>query len=559
MVWQPALPQVTQKSEDVSAFAASVALSRASWNSRVYWHTAGTRSVNTLYYGDCLTIMRERMSPDSVDLVYLDPPFNSKRDYNAIYKDETGRALPDQVDAFTDTWTLDAERMKTIREMPALLRGQGVDGHSADFLASFLSGLTQVQPDMAAYLAYMSERLVWMKRVMKPTASIYLHCDPTASHYLKIVMDLVFGRNNFRNEIVWCYRGMPSRAKKWQQKHDVILFYSYSKNLMFNVLRGEATAGSKKTFASARRRGYNANNSKKMVTVFDWGKYRQAVAEGLIPADLQPVEFSGGRPPLRDWWEDIKIIGGPYNKERLGYPTQKPLALLERIIRASSNPGDVVFDPFCGCATTIEAAQKLERRWIGIDITIHAIKRVARRRLQERLHLAQGRDYAIEGVPRTWDGAHELWRQDPYQFQKWCVEQVEGFVNAKRSADDGIDGRIYFDMPGEKILQSMALEVKGGENLSINHLRSLNAALQFENIQMAGLIALKAPGSVQARNFRQQMALAGHVAIGERDYPRLQMLTVDEIFAGARFDMPRPAGRAENRYDSDLFSHSGGP
>jgi site-specific DNA-methyltransferase (adenine-specific) len=254
-------------------------------------------------------------------------------------------------------------------------------------------------------------------------------------------------------------------------------------------------------------------------------------------------------------WSDIFPINSQA-KERLGYPTQKPVALLERIIRASSNPDDVVFDPFCGCATTIEAAERLGRRWIGIDITIHAIKRVARRRLGERLHLVQGQDYVIEGVPQTWEGAHELWRQDPYQFQKWCVEQVDGFVNAKQTADDGIDGRVYFDMPGEKILQSMALEIKGGENLSINHIRSLNSVLQYDNIQMAGLIALNAPGSQQAKNFQRTMALAGHVKIGEREYPRLQMLTVGEIFAGSRFDMPRPAGHSESGYDSDLFSYA---
>lgn len=260
--------------------------------------------------------------------------------------------------------------------------------------------------------------------------------------------------------------------------------------------------------------------------------------------------------PVPSVWTDIHSLGQTISKERLNYPTQKPLDLLKRIIRASSNPGDVVFDPFCGCATTIEAAEALGRKWIGIDITIHAIRRVARARLQDRLHLAEGSDYIIDGVPQNWEGAHQLWKQDPYQFQKWCVELVEGFVNVKRSADDGIDGRVYFDMPGEKVLQSMALEVKGGENLSINHVRALNSVLQFENIQMAGLIALKAPGSQQAKNFQQTMALAGHLRIGEREYPKIQMLTVDEILAGANFDMPSPVGRTETRYESDLFSRA---
>lgn len=492
--------------------------------------------MNTLYYGDCLTIMREKMHPESVDLVYLDPPFNSKRDYNAIYKDRTGRPLPDQVDAFTDTWTLDADRLRTIRDLPRLLREHGVDGHSADFLASFLSGLVHVQTDMAAYLAYMAERLLWIKRVMKPTASIYLHCDPTASHYLKIVMDVVFGVKNIRNEIIWSYPpGGRGPKYAFHRKHDVLLFYSVGKTSTFyrqyTPLSDYAISKFTKTDKDGR-------------------KYKEYRGKTRTYLDDIP-----GR-PVPSVWTDIHSLGQTISKERLNYPTQKPLDLLKRIIRASSNPGDVVFDPFCGCATTIEAAEALGRKWIGIDITIHAIRRVARARLQDRLHLAEGSDYIIDGVPQNWEGAHQLWKQDPYQFQKWCVELVEGFVNVKRSADDGIDGRVYFDMPGEKVLQSMALEVKGGENLSINHVRALNSVLQFENIQMAGLIALKAPGSQQAKNFQQTMALAGHLRIGEREYPKIQMLTVDEILAGANFDMPSPVGRTETRYESDLFSRA---
>ena len=181
-------------------------------------------------------------------------------------------------------------------------------------------------------------------------------------------MDGIFGAKNFRNEIVWAYRGMPSKAKRWQQKHDTILFYTKSDSYTFHVLRGDPTPGSMRTFASGRKRGYNANNAKRMVTVFDWDKYRKAVADGKIPADLQPVEFKGGRPPMRDWWTDIKILGGPKNKERYGYPTQKPLALYRRIIEASSNEGDIVLDPFCGCATTPVASEQLKRRWVGMDI-----------------------------------------------------------------------------------------------------------------------------------------------------------------------------------------------
>ena len=488
--------------------------------------------MNTLYYGDCLTIMREKMQPESIDLVYLDPPFNSKRDYNAIYKDHTGRPLPDQVEAFNDTWLLDADKMRVIKALPVMLREHGIDGQSADFLAGFVRGLTQTQADMAAYLAYMTERLLWVKRVMKPTASIYLHCDPTASHYLKVMMDVVFERR-FRNEIVWAYTGPGSpRMRQFNRKHDIVFWYVNGKKWTFNrdEVRMPYKDGKPHTGGFTHKTGSKAgtNMSKKVAESYT----------GKIP---------------EDWWTDIAIAVRS-RTERLGYPTQKPLKLLERIIKASSNKGDVVFDPFCGCATTIEAAERLGRHWVGIDITIHAIRRVARARLQERLHLIEGDDYVIEGVPKTWEGALQLWRQDAYQFQKWCVELVEGFVNVKKTADDGIDGRIYFDMPGEKVLQSMALEVKGGAKVGPADVGYLNSVLQYENIQLAGLITLHEPGAQQARNFQQKMALAGHVQIGEREYPRMQLLTVGEILRGATFDMPSPVGRSESGYASDLWN-----
>ena len=489
--------------------------------------------MNTLYYGDCLTIMRERMAAESVDLVYLDPPFNSKRDYNAIYKDETGRPLPDQVEAFNDTWLLDAERLRAIKTLPVLLQQHGINGPGADLLSGFVASLAASQPDMAAYLAYMTERLVDIRRVLKSTGSVYLHCDPTASHYLKIVMDVVFGLRNFGNEVIWSYRRWPAKSKNFQRMHDVILRYHKDANhITWNQLYEPLAESTLK-----------ADGGLKILNVIDEsGRRRRGTKTG---------EPSPGA-PMRDVW-NIGIIS-PTAKERMGYPTQKPVPLLDRIVKASSNPGDVVFDPFCGCATTIEAAEINNRRWIGIDITIHAIKRVARRRLQDRLHLVEGEDYRIEGVPQNWEGALELWRQDPYQFQKWCVEQVEGFVNVKRSADEGIDGRIYFDMPGEKILQSMALEVKGGENVGINAVRALNAVLTFDNVQMAGLIVLHDLGAQQRKNFLQTMALAGHVKIAGVEYPRLQMLSVQEMLDGRRFHMPRPVGRSESGYDSDLFT-----
>ncbi len=532
--------------------------------------------------------MREKMRPESVDLVYLDPPFNSKRDYNSIYKDHTGRPLPDQVEAYTDTWFLDNERMRTIKALPKLLREHGVDGHSADFLAGFISGLIQVQPDMAAYLAYMTERLLWIKWTMKPTASIYLHCDPTASHYLKVVMDVVFGKRNYVSDITWKRYAAHSLSKSGFDNiaDSLLIFCKKLGEAKFNRVFGEVTGKElHKKFphieeSTGRRFQHialeqSSNRSsageereilgKVVRSEIGW-RWSQNTFDKRLAENPELIYWtSKGRPrykkyaddfagaPLGNIWTDIGYLSSG-DGERLGYPTQKPLALLDRIIRASSNEGGVVFDPFCGCATTIEAAEKLGRKWVGCDITIHAIRRVAQRRLGERLHLQEGVDYVIDGVPKNWEGAHELWKQDPYQFQKWCVELVEGFVNVKKTADDGIDGRIYFDMPGEPVFQSMALEVKGGQNVGPADVGYLNSVLQYENIQLAGLITLHQPGRQQTKNFQQKMALAGDLQIAGKWYPRMQMLTVAEILQGAKFDMPSPAGRSGTGYERDLFN-----
>ena len=539
---------------------------------------------NTLFYGDCLTIMREKMAPETVDLVYLDPPFNSNEDYNSIYTDETGRPLPDQVEAYTDTWVLDADAMRIIRDMPKMLSEHGINGHGANFLSNFLSGIVHLQPDMAAYLAYMTERLLWVRRVMKPSASIYLHCDDTAAHYLKIMMDVLFGSKNMRAQIVWRRYGAHNDAKKPGRVYDLIHFYALDGKGVWNnerlpldpeyvrkSYRHEDERGRYRTAPlhagglsgggyDYEFRGFRRIWRYPKARMFELeadNRIRQGRGGKGIPERKVYLDESKGV-PISNLWTDIQALTGNH-KERLGYPTQKPLALLDRIIRASSNPGDLVFDPFCGCATTIEAASQLNRNWIGIDVTIRAINRVARARLQDRLHLVQDKDYVIDGLPQNWEGALELWKQDPYQFQKWCVEQVEGFVNVKKTADDGIDGRIYFDMPGEDILQCMALEVKGGENLSIAHLRSLNSVLQFNNIQMAGLITLREPSKRQMKNFLQTMALAGDLEIDGRTYPRMQMLTVSEIIEGARFNMPSPAGRTASGYDSDLWNATQNP
>ena len=307
----------------------------------------------TIFTADNLDILRG-MDSESVNLIYLDPPFNSNRHYEAPIGSAAAGA------EFKDAWTFE--------DTKHAWWGLIADKHPGLYKVIDAAGDIGNEGDKA-YLIYMATRLLEMHRILKPTGSIYLHCDPTMSHSLKMVMDAIFGRKNFKNEVVWCYKGMPANAKKWQAKHDVILFYVKGKGTPFHVLRGEPTEESLRTFKSGLAKGYNANNAKKMVTVFDWERYELAVNAGKIPKDLKPVEFTGGRPPLADWWADVKILGGPKNKERTGYPTQKPLALLRRIIEASSNKGDMVLDPFCGCATACLAAESLQRQWIGVDIS----------------------------------------------------------------------------------------------------------------------------------------------------------------------------------------------
>ena len=474
--------------------------------------------MNRLYYGDCLAVMEE-MGLGSVDLIYLDPPFNSNRAYNAIYKDETGRPLPDQIEAFCDAWTLDDERERAIAHMPILIREAGIDDEVAEFWRLWVKALRQANPKLLAYLSYMVQRLLPMRGLLKPTGSIYLHCDPTASHYLKIMMDAIFGHQNFVNEIVWrigWISGFKGRKRGWIRNHDIILYYVRS---------------------PAARDYFN--------------KEYIPYPDGYTRRD--GAEPTGQGIPIEDTWncsegDQLNSIMIMSYAKKMGYATEKPVPLLERIIKASSNPGDVVFDPFCGCATTLEAAHKLDRQWIGVDIAVHAIKRVAKVRLEDRLRLVEGKDFLIDGIPRNMEGAVDLWERDKYHFQKWAVEEVDGFVTTRRTGDGGIDGRLYFAMPQQSAterdpLRSMVIEVKGGENVTIGVVRDLRGVLERDDAEMAGLILLRDLSERKRNNFLREMGAAGEMdAYGVR-YPRMQLLTVEQILDGARFKTPSVAAK----------------
>lgn len=554
-----------------------------------------TTTANRLLYGDCLTFLRE-WKWDLVDLIYLDPPFNSNRSYNAIYKDATGRPLPAQIEAFCDMWQLDGQSERALQNLPKLANQQGVSQVVVDILRTWANTLRNTNPQLLAYLIYMTERLICLKSVLKPTGSLYLHCDPTASHYLKVTLDGIFGYPNFRNEIVWKRATAHSNAKRYGNNSDRILYYVNGENAVWNgqaiaVKKTEEQllaaypltdnrgkfrnadltgAGESKGESGKAWKGYDVSARGRSWATPKTSQYAEYIERNFIPgymkiegvhARLDALDAAGLiHHPKKGFWPGLKryqeadagnypqslITDIPgftnYNKQgMLGFPTEKPLPLLERIIKASSNKGDLVLDPFCGCGTTVEAAHNLERRWIGIDIAIHAVKRVSAVRLEDHLGLVAGRDYVLDGIPKDVEGARQLWEQDPWQFQKWATEQVGGFVTSKRTADGGIDGRLWFAGEGSR-LEEMILEVKGGKP-NIQFVRALAGVRQQRKAAMAGLILLQSPSPTQRRNFEREMAGAGSLEVFGKSYARMQLLTVEEILEGKRFQTPSAVGK----------------
>ena len=493
---------------------------------------------NTLYHGDCLGIMEAWVKTypgGCVDLIYLDPPFNSNANYNILYgKDQKGKPRDEQAQfiAFNDTWYWGSEAAERVKNI-----GNAV-AHPA---YKAMRGLLEMLPEggMLAYLSYMAERLAVMRDLLKENGSIYLHCDPTASHYLKAVMDCIFGAGNFRNELVWGYRGMGNRqAAKFQSRHDVILFYVKGKPT-FNFQYGDPTPGSIKTYESAERVGYLANHRRKLVTVFDWDKYRAAVESGKLPKGMKEKEFDGGKPLIADWWEDIKILGGPNNKERLGYPTQKPLALLERIVAASSNEGDLVLDPFCGCGTTAEAAWKHGRKFIGIDISPYAITRVC----HDRLKNAAG--VSIKGLPTDLQSARDLLatKDGAFVFEHWAISLLEGYApNDKQTGDGGIDGRGRLLNPplddnGEPENGLCIAQVKGGK-ITADSLRAFLSQITGGAFSMGVFITLQKQKPTPT--MREVVGKAGKLTPhgDAKTYDRIVFWSIEEHFAGTEPKLP---------------------
>lgn len=549
--------------------------------------------MNHLYYGDCLSVM-ERIKLNSVDLIYLDPPFNSNRNYNAIYKDETGNPLPEQVDAFCDTWELTPEREHEARTVPALMRASGIDHDTANLWGLWMKALRKTQPSLLAYMTYMVPRLLRMYPLMKSTGSLYYHCDPTASHYIKPFLDAIFGHDYFQNEIVWRrVKGGKSDAGQYGRSSDRLLFYTRSDSFYFDPPRfpdhdpeviekwyrdhddiGRYTKH--KLTASGSTKGDSGQPWRGKAPTGHWvvprilqGRYEEATGQKLtgsvrerldILADNGFIEFSSNglpyfrrylhdaKPPrVHDIWVDADVKPMARNaKERMGYDTQKPLGLMRRIIETSCPPDGLVLDPFCGCATTLVAAHQLGRRWIGIDIAIHAIKRVSQVRLQDRCGLREGVHFEVDGIPNSVESAEALWKQDKYQFQKWAVEQIDGFCTTRQSADGGVDGRIYFytDEHGDAI-QNMIVEVKGGRRVGVSVLRELRGVVDREDALLGCLIVQHPPSRQQQREYNKEIIGAGRVILNGWEYPRLQVLSVQEILDGIRPAVPQPIGKRE--------------
>jgi site-specific DNA-methyltransferase (adenine-specific) len=469
---------------------------------------------NTLYYGDNLDILRRHIKDESVDLVYLDPPFNSNADYNVLFAEHDGTRAAAQIKVFEDTWTWDQGAARTYQEV---VEAGGKVSQAMQAFRTFLGENT-----MMAYLAMMAPRLIELRRVLKPTGSIYLHCDPTASHYLKMLMDAVFGPTNCRNEIIWHYGQRTDFYKRhFSRKHDSILFYAKSKQATISCV---STPWLREDFLKHRHDVKVDEHGREFIWA-DGGK------PGVRYPRLVEEVLAEGKPLDTVW--DLPLLNSAA-KERLNYPTQKPEALLERIIKASSDEGGTVLDPFCGCGTAIAVAQKLNRQWIGIDITSLATALI-KTRLRDAFGDQLKDCYSVIGEPTSVPDAKNLAKEDPYQFQWWALGLVGARpVEQKKGADQGIDGRLYFhdDVESAKTKQ-IIFSVKAGHT-NVTHLRDLRGVLDRESAEIGVLIAMNSP----TKPMRIEAAGAGFYDSRWGRHPRLQILTIQELLGGKPVDCP---------------------
>lgn len=512
---------------------------------------------NTLYYGDNLDVLRRHVPDESVDLVYLDPPFNSQQDYNVLFQEQDGTRAAAQILAFGDSWKWD---QAAARAYQGVVESGGKVSQVMQAFRTFLG-----ENDLLAYLSMMAPRLVELRRVLKETGSIYLHCDPTASHYLKMLLDAVFGPENYLNEIIWKRTGANNSAKRFGPVHDTILFYARTNQYKWNQQCQDQAEYIKERYTYVDEKGrsfypvtLHAAGTRNGSSGKPWhgiditakgGHWKYGVdtlnemdaagniywpKSGIMPRLKMYADNAKGA-PIQDNWTDIPPLNSQA-AERLGYPTQKPEALLDRIVLASSNQGDVVLDPFCGCGTSIASAQRLGRNWLGIDIT-HLSIALIKHRLASAFGEKIVKTYSVIGEPVDAHGAEQLAADDPYQFQFWAL----GLVNArpveqKKGADKGIDGRLYFHDEGDAAkTKSIIFSVKAGHT-GVAHLRDLRGVVDREKAAIGVLITLEEP----TKPMRTEAASAGFykAAFGNAQFPKLQVITVGELLNGGRVDMP---------------------
>ena len=510
----------------------------------------------TLYYGDCLEVM-QAWGDACVDLVYLDPPFNSNADYSVLFGRKNG--TPAQVAAFTDTWKWDAVASERVARIV------GAAARPEHRVVSALESLLGPS-GMLAYLSYMAERLAEVRRVLKPTGSVLLHCDPTASHYLKLIMDALFGAKQFRNEIVWKRTHSKKGSRKLGAVHDIVLFYGAGEMTKFNHVYSEhdenyirkyyrledehgryqpvalTGPGIRHGISGKAWRGINPTKQRRNWGVPDafpahspkpegwdgWNSHQKLDhldAVGLIhwpdktggmPRFKRYLSTSKGA-VLTDVITDVPPLSAQA-KERLGYPTQKPVALLERLVAMASNPGDLVLDPFCGCGTTVMAAQKLGRRWAGIDISSFACHLVRDERLKPL-----GVDAHIEGVPADVESAQTLCDASPRAFETWALQGIPGIApNQRAGGDRGIDGR---GLTHDRKL--VLAQVAGGRSFSMSKLRDFIHVVEREKAAIGVYVTLRRNVSAGGR---AEAARLGRTKVGGETYPRIMFWSVEERF-----------------------------
>jgi len=535
---------------------------------------------NRLYYGDNLEVLRRDIPDESVDLIYLDPPFNSNRNYNILFKKQDGTQANAQIQAFDDTWSWSQDDEVLYLN---LIGGTGSALRVADAVAAFHKLLGP--SDMMSYLVMMAVRLLELHRVLKPTGSLYLHCDPVASHYLKILLDAIFGPEQFRNEVVWKRTGAHGRAKRWGPVHDTLLFYSMSDRYTWNRVyeaydpeylekfyrhedehgryrlvtldgpgvrtgpSGQPWRGVDPTDVGRHWEvppdralpewfehpaGYSDMSVQERLEVLDAAGLIYWPSRGVKPQHKRYLDAAEGN-PVQDIISDIRPIAS-HAAERLGYPTQKPLALLERIIEASSNEGDVVLDPFCGCGTAVDAAQRLRRKWIGIDITWLAVDLIDSR--MEATYGPEIKDaYTIHGIPTDLEGARALFQANPFDFERWVVSFVDGHPNQKQVGDKGVDGIVRF-WETDKTVGEMVVSVKGGATVNPAMVRELEGTVLGRHAEMGLLITLTPPTAGMIERVNQSGTYTRELT--GKTYPKVQIITVEELFDGKRPKMPEP-------------------